>query len=760
MPLPLPTLDRLTYDELVSEARSSLPALAPGWTDFNAHDPGITLIELFAWLSEGASYRLDNIPEESSRAFLRLAGVEQRQAQVAETMLVFKPQAAALSLPNNVHVQSADSVVEFQTTDELFVSDAKLQAVLNGARSAFEDLTVRNEPTTTVFLPLGKYPKPGDALYLGFDHALAPETEVVSLGVWTGNAREDMATRAQLNAEQNAVEDEANRLCSSFPPNRTNWHKETLIKSTVRPELVEGLVVPIDCYGANPIMVRQAHHERIKSAFPEHYSVHTVWEYYAGTVDQWLPLQDVVDHTRALTLSGTVRFKAPASDSHKPGGVTSPNCDGRYFIRCRLKCGAYDCPPRIAYVALNAELARHAVDVSPQTFRSTGRAAQRFDLAQKPVVPSSAKGSFNPNNPLSVESPPPCRGRDREGVEPGLCHCTTPILTHSLHGGRDGTDSDEQSGLKLSVTLNGNADDEWQAVPTWDGISPHDRACVLNAEAGTLLFGDGRVGRVPPAGAEIQVCCQAGGGVGGNVVAGTLLLAHAQPGVIVEHPFAACGGAAAETLNEAKARAVRELAAATRAVTLDDFEILAFATPGVKVARTHAIADYHPDMPCIPVCGSTTVVVLPFCPEQRPEPTAAMCATVQRYLERRRVLTNEIHVVKPHYTTVGVGARLYARPDVDRRALVRRALDALQQFFHPLHGGPEGQGWPIGRAVYRTELLALLNDLNGVAYVEDLTLSVDSKAASRCGNVTLCRHGLVASGMHKITINEGSGCHE
>ncbi|MFZ2162579.1 MAG: putative baseplate assembly protein [Sideroxyarcus sp.] len=732
MPLPLPVLDRLTYDELVSEARSSLPSLAPGWTDYNAHDPGITLIELFAWLSEGASYRLDNIPDESCRAFLRLAGVEQRQAQVAETMLAFKPVAAALSLPNGVCVQSQDGEVKFQAIAELFVSAARLQAVLSCAGSAFEDLTVRNAPAATGYLPLGKYPKPGDALYLGFDEILAPENTVVSLGVWTGNAPEDRAARAQLNAEQQAVEDEATRLCpDGLPPKQPDW-----------------------C---------------------QHYSVRTVWEYYAGTSHpdqpehpdhkghkdhkdhnrQWLPLQDVVDDTRALTLSGVVRFKAPAS--HVKGGGTLPIPSEKFFIRCRLKCGAYDCPPRIAYVAMNAVTARHVVDVLSQTFISNGRAAQRFDLAQKPVVPGSAKGSFNPHTPLSATSPPPCRGRDREGVEPRLCHCSTP---DPLQEGRDGSDFSEQFGPKLSITLDGNADEEWQAVPTWDGISPHDRACVLAAEAGILMFGDGRIGRVPPAGAEIQVRYQMGGGASGNVGAGTLLLAHAQSGVTVGQPFAACGGAAAETLNEAKARAVCELAKPTRAVTLDDFEALAFATPGVKVARTHAIADYHPDMPCIPVSGSTTVVVLPFCPEQRPEPTAAMCATVQRYLERRRVLTNEIHVVKPHYTTVGVGACLYARPEVDPKALVRRALSALQQFFHPLHGGPEGQGWPIGRAVYRTELLALLNDLDGVMYVEDMTLSVDGKAASRCGNVTLCRHGLIASGIHKITINEGSGCHE
>src|SRR5450759_2050044 len=232
------------------------------------------------------------------------------------------------------------------------------------------------------------------------------------------------------------------------------------------------------------------------------------------------------------------------------GGVSPPTYDGKYFIRCRLECGAYDCPPRIAYVALNAVAARHAVDVPRQTFRSTGRAAQSFELAQKPVVPDSTK---------------------------------------------------------LTVTLNGAVDGDWQATPTWDGVGLHERTCILDTEAGTLVFGDGRIGRVPPAGAEIGVDCQAGGGVGGNVAAGTLLqFAPARIDVKVDQPFAACGGANAETLNEAKARAIRELATPTHATTLEDFEVLALATPGVPLAQAHAISDYHPAMSCIPVSGSTT----------------------------------------------------------------------------------------------------------------------------------------------------------
>jgi hypothetical protein len=72
MPIPLPNLDDLTYADLVDEARSMIPVYAPGWTDHNPSDPGITLVELCAWLTEMVLYRTNQIPDKSTWAFLRL----------------------------------------------------------------------------------------------------------------------------------------------------------------------------------------------------------------------------------------------------------------------------------------------------------------------------------------------------------------------------------------------------------------------------------------------------------------------------------------------------------------------------------------------------------------------------------------------------------------------------------------------------------------------------------------------------------------
>ena len=77
MALPLINLDDRTYQSLVEEAKKQIPIYAPNWTDHNAHDPGTTLVELFAWLTEIYIYRLNRITNNSKRKFLKLIGVEE-----------------------------------------------------------------------------------------------------------------------------------------------------------------------------------------------------------------------------------------------------------------------------------------------------------------------------------------------------------------------------------------------------------------------------------------------------------------------------------------------------------------------------------------------------------------------------------------------------------------------------------------------------------------------------------------------------------
>ncbi|GLY05335.1 hypothetical protein [Actinoplanes sp. NBRC 101535] len=84
-----PTLDDLTWDTLMEAVRQQIPAESGGrWTLHAPVDPGITVLELFAYLLEQRLYWLDQVPDALVVAVLRLLGLDPpRPARSAGTVL-------------------------------------------------------------------------------------------------------------------------------------------------------------------------------------------------------------------------------------------------------------------------------------------------------------------------------------------------------------------------------------------------------------------------------------------------------------------------------------------------------------------------------------------------------------------------------------------------------------------------------------------------------------------------------------------------
>src|SRR2546427_3436201 len=89
MPLTIPTLDDRSYQDLLNEALARIPVHNPEWTNFNRSDPGITLVELFAFLTENVLYRANQIPERNRRKFLSLLGVPLQPGASARGLVAF-----------------------------------------------------------------------------------------------------------------------------------------------------------------------------------------------------------------------------------------------------------------------------------------------------------------------------------------------------------------------------------------------------------------------------------------------------------------------------------------------------------------------------------------------------------------------------------------------------------------------------------------------------------------------------------------------
>src|SRR5215472_14134750 len=110
MPLPLPNLDDRRWADLVEEGRALIPVYGPEWTDHNLHDPGITVLELLAWVTEMDVYRVNQIPSRHRSKFLRLVGVSPAPPAAAKTVLGFTLATAStpVELPADFEVSASD----------------------------------------------------------------------------------------------------------------------------------------------------------------------------------------------------------------------------------------------------------------------------------------------------------------------------------------------------------------------------------------------------------------------------------------------------------------------------------------------------------------------------------------------------------------------------------------------------------------------------------------------------------------------------
>ena len=87
MSLRAPNLDDRTFDQLMEEAKQRIPQRCPAWTDLSPSDPGITLLELFAFLIEAAIYQINRVPERSLERFAALVGVARSADEPIESVL-------------------------------------------------------------------------------------------------------------------------------------------------------------------------------------------------------------------------------------------------------------------------------------------------------------------------------------------------------------------------------------------------------------------------------------------------------------------------------------------------------------------------------------------------------------------------------------------------------------------------------------------------------------------------------------------------
>jgi predicted phage baseplate assembly protein len=766
MPIPLPNLDDRRWADLVEDGRAQIPRYAPQWTDQNIHDPGITLIELFAWLAEMTDYRLNRIPPRHKRKFLELLGFDTQVPIAARATLSFAPSAvtAPFVLPAGCEFEGTNldlQVLPFRTLADITVSPTTLVAVqVDAGSGVLADRTHDFMDGFSMQL-LGSDPHPNAAFLLGFDTLTA--SIPLSLGLRFAGPGNDAPERRRILAE-------------------TGQEAAACVPIGTR----------LNCAPAAPAPA---------VTLPPHHSVQIVWE--ALTTAGWAAVADVEDDTHSLTLDGFVTLVPPATVTASVlGSVAAP----LFYLRCRLVAGQFDAVPVLLDVAMNAVAAEQAIPVT-QTFVikagvvATGVAPAPGDTVQLTMTLVDAGVVQS----LAFGTGAGARVRvwayTAAGVTAGSLTLdmelvgSASVLPHQqfalAHAPLD------VSSLEI-YTLSGANCQRWNARCDFNASTRIDFDFAVDAETGLVSFGNGERGQTPAAGALILARYRTNAASIGNLpprsitklrksaVNDVLLSAlppatRSQLSAITTNRAAAVNGADAETLDHALGRAVEvlhaherlltlcadqrsvtldqiphpsvlELLPPTNAVNLIDLERIALSVPGTRVDRARAWSSLHPTYPCLDAPGVVTVVIVPEAPVAQPSPSAGLIERVWRYLNRRRTLCTNLQVIGPQYVQVTVSATVKARTGASAAKVAARVTETLNTFLNPLSGGPSSLGWPFGRSIYRSEIMQLIQDIPGVDHVLTLSMQADSGSA-QCGDIPLCPTAMVRSGAHQIGVS-------
>jgi predicted phage baseplate assembly protein len=181
--LPEIELDDRRFQDLVSEARMRISRRCPEWTEHNVSDPGITLIELFAWMTEMTIYRLNRVPDKLHVALLDLLGIRLDGPSAATTSLRFrlaeKPREPILIPGGATEVGTPrtanDESVIFQVDEDFTIPALSPAAYVLQRHGQIKDIALAGgeaRPQGSDQLAFGSPPQVGDALYLGFEEPL------------------------------------------------------------------------------------------------------------------------------------------------------------------------------------------------------------------------------------------------------------------------------------------------------------------------------------------------------------------------------------------------------------------------------------------------------------------------------------------------------------------------------------------------------------------------------------------------------------
>jgi len=678
--LPKSDLDDRTFKDLVDECILRIPRYCPEWTNYNPSDPGITLVELFAWLTDQMLLRFNQVPRRNYVAFLELLGVRLLAPAPAKTDITFYLTTA---LPETYAIPAATEVATIRTETEeaiVFSTDSALVIGTPSIRHLLTAETTEDAPQVLrdrftgawTLQPDGHWqgrelaffdeqPQTGNCFYVVFEPEEPIEGNVLALTV-----RGEAATSTGINPEA--------------PPRR--W------------EAWNGVYW-------QPILLQEADDRTKGFSFSD--MVRTGGNPLQGAdIVLHMPQRWPVSHF--LTYQGRwIRCVHTGDQLSQPGYISSPRIVG---LGARSIGGTV--------LASQSSLIRNEI-----LGESDGTPGQTFQLQGFPVLERREEEYILVSPPGGLPQSWQ-EVKDFANSRPQDLHYVIDSRTGLVQFGpliREPAQLQQQTWLRARTQL--------PLLP-----AERDRLANIGSTEEEVRALERQYGAVPPRGSVIRmVAYRTGGGSKGNVQSQTLrVLKTAVPYVasVVNH-IPGRNGSDAESLDDAVLRVPAMLRTRDRAVTPEDFEVLARQAAGSAVARARCLTPNSSSE-----AGTVRMLLVPqanteaIARGEGMEPelftlSPQLVEQILAYLNERRLLGIQVKLQEPDYVGVAVQTEVALEPSYNnvraQQEILLKLRVALYRYLNPITGGPDGTGWPFGRPVYPSDIVTLFQQIPGVRYL-------------------------------------------
>lgn len=460
------------------------------------------------------------------------------------------------------------------------------------------------------------------------------------------------------------------------------------------------------------------------------------WECYTGD-GSWVRLE-VLDGTRNLTQAGIVEFIA-SDNLAKCRKFNKDLCwiravDVKDKFKPSTEVGNSCLSPKIKGIYPNTTWAIQQETIKDELLGSgDGSSNQSFIFSKTPVV--SEEVWVNEINALSEEE-------------------RRAIIEKNPSSAKEVKDKD---GNVMEFWVKWFHRDDLLEAKAKDWVYQSDRAF------GKIEFGDGTHGAIPPIGRDnIKANYTTGGGKKGNVEVSKITeLKTSIPFVDkASNPDKAGGGSDIEVLEMALERMPQSIKNRGRAVTSEDFEWIARESAR-DIVRVKCIPNFNNEWK--PEPGWVTVIVVPESKDIKPKPSFQLKHKVKEYIKAQcsNIISpypEHIYVDGPIYVEVILEVIIYVKSIDSAPSVKNEGYTQLKAFLHPLTGGYEGRGWEFGRMPFLSDFFPILEGIEGVDYVESLSMKVKSDekeetiTEDKPAEIKLPLYTLIFSGEHKITV--------